>query len=64
MDLAFSPEEMVDYLDILLANGQLSDDTKSSIVESMKKSDIIDPMNSAYYAAFMVMINPEYVIMK
>jgi len=64
MDLAFSPEELVDYLDILLANGQLSDDTKSSIVKSMKKSDIIDPINSAYYAAFMVMINPEYIIMK
>ena len=64
MDLAFSPEELVDYLDILLANGQLSDDTKNSIVESMKRADIIDPMNSAYYAAYMVMINPEYIIMK
>ncbi len=64
LDLAFSPEDLVDYLDILLANGQLSDDTKNSIVESMKKSDIIDPINSAYYAAFMVMINPEYIIMK
>ena len=64
LDLSFSPEELIDYLDILLANGQLSEDTKTSIVESMKKSDIIDPVNSAYYAAFMVMINPEYVIMK
>lgn len=64
MDLAFSPEELVDYLDILLANGQLSDDTKNSIVESMKRSNIIDPINSAYYAAYMVMINPEYIIMK
>jgi len=64
MDLAFSPEELVDYLDIVLANGQLSDDTMDSIVESMKKSDIIDPINSAYYATFMVMINPEYTIMK
>ena len=64
MDLAFSPEELVDYLDIVLANGQLRDDTKNSIVESMKKADIIDPINSAYYAAFMVMINPEFVIMK
>ena len=64
LDLAFSPEELVDYLDILLANGQLSDDTKASIVASMNESDIIDPVNSAFYAAFMVMINPEYVIMK
>lgn len=64
MDLAFSPEELVDYLDILLANGQLSDETKDSIVESLKRSDIIDPMNSAYYAVFMVMINPEYTILK
>ncbi len=64
LDLAFSPEELVDYLDILLANGQLSDDTKASIVESMRNSDIIDPVNSAYYAVFMVMINPEYTVMK
>lgn len=64
MDLSFSPEELIDYLDILLANGQLSDETKNSIVESMKRSNIIDPINSAYYAAFMVMINPEYIIMK
>ncbi|MEM9544396.1 MAG: DUF1800 family protein [Bacteroidota bacterium] len=64
LDLAFSPEELVDYLDILLANGQLSDETKASIVESMNRSNVIDPVNSAYYAAFMIMINPEYVIMK
>ena len=64
MDLAFSPEELVDYLDILLANGQLSDDTKARIVDSMKRSDILSPMDSAYYAAYMIMINPEYVIMK
>jgi len=64
MDLAFSPEEMVDYLDILLANGQLSEDTKTNIVQSIQRTSIIDPINSAYYAAFMVMINPEYIIMK
>lgn len=64
LELAFSPEELVDYLDILLANGQLSNDTKESIVESMKKEDSIDTINSAYYAAFMIMINPEYVILK
>lgn len=64
MDLAFSPDELVDYLDILLANGSLSEDAKASIAESMKQSDIIDPVNSAYYAAFMVMIHPEYIIMK
>jgi hypothetical protein len=64
MDLAFSPEELIDYLDILLANGQLSAETKNSIAESMKRSAIIDPINSAYYAAFMIMINPEYTIMK
>lgn len=64
LDLSFSPKELVDYLDILLANGQLSEDTKDSIVESMENSDIIDPINSAFYAAFMVMIHPEYTIMK
>ena len=64
LDLSFSPAELVDYLDILLANGQLSDETKESIVTSMKRTDVIDQINSAYYAAFMIMIHAEYIIMK
>lgn len=62
-DSDFSALEFVDYLDILLANGQLSQETRTRIVESMENS-IFDSDSRAFYATFMVMINPEYVIMK
>ena len=64
IELASNPEEWVDYLDITIANGLLSDQTKERIIDSMKKTDILDPMSSALYGVFLVMINPEFVIMK
>jgi uncharacterized protein (DUF1800 family) len=64
LELASNPEEWIDYLDITIANGLLSDQTKERIIDSMKKSDILDPMSGALYGLFLVMINPEYVIMK
>ncbi len=64
LDLASNPEEWIDYLDITMANGLLSDETKQRIIDSMKRSDIFDPMTSALYGLFLVMINPEFVIMK
>ncbi len=64
LDLAYAPSEMVDYLDILLANGQLSDETRERITSSASRSDIFDPVTSAHYAVFLLMIDPDYVIMK
>lgn len=64
LDLSFSPSEMVDYLDLLLANGRLSENTKANITESIKRRDLFDPISSAYYAAFLIMIHPDYLIMK
>lgn len=64
LSLANSPEELVDYLDILLTNGQLSDDRKDQIVNSMNRTDIFSARESAHYAAFMILIDPDYVIMK
>lgn len=64
MDLASNPEEWIDYLDITIANGLLSDNTKSRIIESMKNTNILDPMSGALYGLFLIMINPEFVIMK
>jgi len=63
LDLAYAPEDLVDYLDIILANGQLSDETKNNIVTSLK-SNVLDETYIPYYATFLVMINPDYVIMK
>ena len=62
--LAANPEEWIDYLDITMANGLLSDATKERIINSMKQTNILDPMSSALYGLFLVMINPEFVIMK
>mgnify|MGYP006866112480 CR=1 FL=1 len=64
IELAANPEEWIDYLDITIANGLLSDQTKERIIDSMKKTDILDPMSGALYGLFLVMINPEFVIMK
>ena len=64
VELAASPEEWIDYLDITIANGLLSDTTKERIIDSMKKTNILDPMSGALYGLFLVMINPEFVIMK
>ncbi len=57
-------EEKVDYLDILLANGNLSDETKANIIASIKTPGLFDPISAAQYAAFMIAINPDFVIMK
>ena len=62
--LTFAPEVLVDYLDIVLANGHLSDPTKAKIVDSMKRDDLLDPLSSAFYAAYLVMISPDYVVKK
>jgi len=64
MELGFYPEEMVDYLDILLANGQMSEASVDAIVKSIQSDDIFTESEKAYYALFMLMINPDYLIMK
>ncbi len=63
LSLVEFPAELVDYLDILLANGQLTEETKSKMVSSMNSS-LLDLEAKARYALFMVMINPDFVIMK
>ena len=69
LSLAEKPEEIVDYLDLLLANGHMSDDSKLSLSNSLKNRAILNPFNNApkhmaHHAAFLMMIHPEYVIMK
>jgi len=62
--LVFLPDQMIDYLDILMANGQLSENTKERIANSVSNEDLFDPRSASLYGLFMLMINPEYVIMK
>ncbi len=64
LKLKDSQDELLDYFDILLTNGQLTDASKESILDSLGDSEIFNPVEAANYALFMVMINPDYVIMK
>jgi len=64
LDLIDYPEQLIDYLDILLTNGQLSDDKKARLLSSITNSFILNKRDAAHYAVFMIMIDPEYVIMK
>lgn len=64
LSLGDKPEQLVDYLDIVLANGALSDDLKARIVASVSTPGLFTPTEAAHYALFLVMINPDYTVMK
>ena len=54
MELAYYPEELVDYLDILLANGHMSDSSKARIVQSIENSSFFTELeNSKIYSNLM-----------
>lgn len=60
--LAETPKVLVDHLDILLANGLLSEDTKSIISSSI--SQIEDEYERIGLAVYLIMISPDYAILK
>ena len=64
MDLGYSPADLIDYLDILMCNGSLSDDTRERLTNSVSRTDLFTPIDAANYAAYMIMINPDYTILK
>ena len=64
LELGYSPEELVDYLDILLTNGALADDTKARIVSSVSNAALFDPTDASCYALFLIMIDPDFVVMR
>ena len=64
LGLASAPEQYIDYLDILLTNGQLSIDKKERLINAMKRKDIFNTKEAANYALFMIMIDPDFVVMK
>lgn len=64
LELAYSPTELVDYLDIVLANGFLSDESRSKISNSITPDNILNEFDKSNYALFLLMIHPDYVIMK
>ena len=64
MDLGYAPSDLIDYLDILMCNGSLSDDTRERLTNSVSRADLFTPIDAAHYAAFMIMINPDFTILK
>jgi len=64
MDLGYAPADLIDYLDILMCNGSLSDDTRERLTNSVGRADLFTPIDAASYAAFMIMINPDFTILK
>lgn len=64
MDLGYSPADLIDYLDILMCNGSLSDDTRERLTNSVSRTDLFTPIDAANYAAYMIMINPDFTILK
>ena len=64
MDLGYAPADLIDYLDILMCNGSLSDDTRERLTNSASRADLFTPIDAAHYAAYMIMIDPDFTILK
>lgn len=62
LDLALDSNEFVDYLDILLANGLLSDTTKSTIINAIDQLQYDD--DKIRMAIYLILIAPDYAILK
>lgn len=64
LSLAEQPDQLLDYLDLLLANGQLSDQSRARFNKSLSRSDLFNKEEAAKYGLFLIMIDPDYLIMK
>ncbi len=60
--IANDPTALVDRLNILLAAGQLSDNTKTIIIDAI--TSLTDPAERVDLAIYLVLISPDYAILK
>ena len=60
--LANNPDELINHLDILLANGLLSNDTKAIIKSTIEQLN--SPADRVRMATYLIMISPDYAILK
>ena len=66
-ELAEDPEDLLNYLDIILTHGQLSDETRRIITKAMTQ---LSPGGYPYLylrvkmAIYLVLVSPDYVILK
>jgi hypothetical protein len=62
MNLINNSSAFIDYLDILLANGLLTSHTKGVIKTAIDQFD--EPIDKFRMAAYLIMISPDYSILK
>lgn len=60
--LSSNPDQLINHLDILLANGLLSDETKANIKSTIEQ--LSDAEDRVKMATYLIMISPDYVILK
>lgn len=63
-ELAGSPEDLMDYLDIVLTHGQLSESARQTIQQAVQTIPVSEPEARARLAIYLVMISPDYSIIK
>ena len=62
LPLAANATDLIDYLDILLANGLLEEDTKTIIANAV--SQLSDPIERIRLGNYLILISPDYAILK
>ena len=60
--IAMDSDLLIDRLDILLANGLLSSQSKSTIKSAVDQLD--EPSDRVKMATYLIMISPDYAILK
>jgi len=58
--LANNPDQLINHLDILLANGLLSSNTKAIIKSTIEQLN--SPADRVRMATYLIMISPDYAI--
>ena len=60
--LASNPSQLVDHIDVLLANGLLSAGTKSTIIDAI--AQLTDNGEKVRMAIYLTLMSPDYAILK
>jgi len=56
--------QVIERFNLVLAHGQLSETTRQLILSTMNAMDIVDPEDQLRLALFLIMVSPDYLILK
>ena len=62
LEKAYNPSELLDYLNILLLHGALGDQSKATITSAIQQLE--EPKDRVRMALYLIMISPDYAILK